>query len=146
MLSHLTGSSGLAAEIRRVFDELERDGRATAGECMPPIDVYELADMIVIVVDLPGVPAATVRALVKDGVLVVAGEKPGAACSAEDHKATARFHLAEREFGRFARAVRLPATFDVARARATLKGGELQIRIPRIEDRRGSAIEIPIGT
>jgi HSP20 family protein len=146
MLSHLPGSSGLAAEIRRVFDELERDGRVPAGECVPPIDVYELSEAIVIVVDLPGVPAAALRALVKEGVLVIAGEKPAAACGAGAHKADARFHLAEREFGRFARAVRLPATFDASHARATLAGGELRIRIPRIDDRRGAAIEIPIGT
>lgn len=129
-----------------MFDELERGGRAAAGDCVPPIDVYELSDAIAIVVDLPGVPAAMVRALVKDGVLVVAGEKPAAACGAGAHKADARFHLAEREFGRFARAIRLPVTFDASRARGTLAGGELRIRIPRIEDRRGGAIEIPIGT
>jgi HSP20 family protein len=146
MLSHLSVSSELAAEIRRVFDELERDGRASAGECVPAVDVYELADAIMIVVDLPGVSADGVRALVKDGVLVVAGEKPAAGCGAGAHKADARFHLAEREFGRFARAVRLPATFDASRARATLAGGELRIRIARIEDRRGAAIEIPIAT
>lgn len=126
-----------------MFDELDFTGSTHAGECVPPVDVYELDDALLLVVDLPGVPADAVRALAKEGMLVVAGDKPPARCAAQ--KDEARFHLAERGFGRFARVVRLPGAFDAARAEATLAGGELRIRVPRIADRRGSAIHIPIS-
>ena len=135
-------SSGLSAAIRRVFDELDRSGAAPAGECVPPLDVYELDDAIVAVIDLPGVPADAVQALVKEDVLVVAGEKPAPTCAAA--KDAARFHLAERGFGRFARAVRLTGPIDAARADATLGGGVLRVRIPRLDDRRGATIRIPV--
>jgi HSP20 family molecular chaperone IbpA len=58
--------------------------------------------------------------------------------------ADAAFHLAERGFGRFARAVRLAGAFDAGRARATLNAGELRVVLPRIDERRGSEIRIPI--
>jgi HSP20 family molecular chaperone IbpA len=40
-------------------------------------------------------------------------------------------------FGRFTRAVKLPGAFDVARADARLRDGELRVILPRIDDRRG---------
>jgi HSP20 family protein len=141
----MVSNPGFAAEIRRVFDELERGGPTAAGECVPPVDVYELENDIVVVLDLPGVPPSGVRALVKEGVLLIAGEKAPTACPVEGRKEDARFHLAERGFGRFVRAVRLPGPVDPSRARATIAGGELHIRIPRIDERRGAAIEIKIA-
>jgi HSP20 family protein len=135
-------SSGLTAAIRRVFDELDRGDAAPPGECVPPLDLYELDDAIVVVVDLPGIGADAVQTLVKDGVLVIAGEKPAPACAAA--KEAARFHLAERAFGRFARAVRLNGPVDAARGDATLEAGVLRVRIPRLEDRRGVAVRIPV--
>jgi HSP20 family protein len=135
-------SSNLSAAIRRVFDEFDRGHAAPAGECVPPLDLYELDDAIVVVIDLPGVPADAVQAMVKEGVLIVAGEKPPPTCAAA--KESARFHLAERAFGRFARAVRLTSPVDATRADATLNAGVLRVRIPRMDDRRGAPIRIPV--
>ena len=57
---------------------------------------------------------------------------------------SAAFHLAERTFGRFARGVRLAGAFDAGRADATLKAGELRVRLPRIEERRGGELRIRV--
>jgi HSP20 family protein len=134
---------GLSAAIRRVFDDLDQGDAAPAGACVPPLDLYELDDALVVVVDLPGVTADALRVLVKDGVLVIAGEKPTPSCAAA--KEEARFHLAEREFGRFVRAVSLPGPFDAGRADATFEAGVLRVRIPRVGDRRGVPIPIHIS-
>ena len=56
----------------------------------------------------------------------------------------AAFHLAERGFGRFIRAVRLAGAFDAGNARASLTAGELRIFLPRIDDRRGREIRIDV--
>jgi HSP20 family protein len=133
--------SDFALEIRRAFEELDRQmGSRSAGEYVPPVDVFDAPDGLTIVVDLPGVPAGSVRALIKNGVVIVIGEKPSAPCASEG----AQFHIAERSFGRFARGVRLHGSFDGARARGTLRSGELRIVVPRLEERRGSEIAIPI--
>jgi HSP20 family molecular chaperone IbpA len=52
----------------------------------------------------------------------------------------------ERDFGRFARAVRVHVAIDAAGASATLRDGELRVRLPKIEDRRGKGIMVPVST
>lgn len=132
----------LRDDVRRMIQlvdaEFVRDG--SAGECSPPLDVVETADAIEIVVDVPGVVADSLTVMFSRNTLVVAGRKRPARCA---HQAAA-FHLAERTFGQFARAVRMSGAYDAGAARATLKAGELRIVLPRIEDRRGAEIRIPI--
>jgi HSP20 family molecular chaperone IbpA len=42
--------------------------------------------------------------------------------------------------------VRLNGAFDVGRADATLRAGELRVTLPRIEERRGRERRIPVRT
>jgi HSP20 family protein len=137
----------LTDEVARLFDDLDRESgasrRVPSGHCTPTLDVQETTDALEVVMDLPGVTAAHVRVMLKNGVLVIAGEKqspyPGG-------RGDTTFHLVERGFGRFARAVRLVGAFDGGRAQAVLQGGELRVILPRIEERRGSEIHVPIAT
>jgi HSP20 family molecular chaperone IbpA len=73
--------------------------------------------------------------------LIVMGRKNPSAC---EHQREAAFHVAERTFGRFARGVRLTSAFDVGRADARLRAGELRVTLPRIEERRGLERRIPV--
>jgi HSP20 family protein len=134
----------IADDLRDLFEELasdlRQDQRAYSGDCEPPLDVLETDQAVEVVVDLPGVPAAAVRVLFRSGVLLVAGEK--APPQAGQSQA---FHLVEREFGRFARAVRLTGAFDVANSQASLRDGELTIVLPKMADRRGRAHRVPIA-
>lgn len=134
----------LADDVRALFDDiaasLTPEQRAVSGECQPPLDVLETDRAVEIVVDLSGVGRAAVRVLFRANVVVVAGEKT--APPAAEGQA---FHLVEREFGRFARAVRLSGAFDVANSRASIEDGELTIVLPKLVDRRGQAHEIRIA-
>lgn len=144
-LSPALAARELTEEIRLLFDELEQAGVVAphAGECRPAVDVLETDDRFEIVVDLPGVPAKAIKVLLKDAVVLVAGEKIPQDAAA---RAGADFHLVERGFGRFARAVRLRGAIDGARARARLTGGELRVVIPKMAERRGQPITVPIDT
>lgn len=114
-------------------------GRHDAPAWVPPMDVIERPDGLEVIVDLAGVHGA-LRVTVKGGVLVIAGDKrPPHSCAAG-----AAFHVAERTFGPFSRAVPLRLAFDARTITATLAHGELRIVIPRIEERRGREIDIPI--
>jgi HSP20 family protein len=110
-----------------------------ATECTPPLDVIDSADRVEIVMDLPGVAAESIRVFVRHATIIILGEKT-AACSNRE----VTFHLAERAFGRFARAVRLAGAFDVSRAEATLHVGELRLVLPRIAERRGKELIVPV--
>ncbi len=133
----------LADDIRQLFDDiartLPRDRRVLSGECHPAVDVRETDDVVEVTVDVAGVPDEAIRILFRSGVLVVAGEKAPSRTGAAQ-----TFHLVEREFGRFARAVRLTGAFNVGTARATLRDGELQVILPKRVDRRGSAHRIAV--
>ena len=138
-----TEVSDLAEDVRQIFEELAAtltsDQRAFSGECHPPLDVLETDDAVEVVMDMCGVAPAAVRVVFRAGVLLIAGEK-----AAPIPKGAKTFHLVEREFGRFARGVRLNGAFDVQHGRASVRDGELTIVLPKLQDRRGRAHRIAI--
>jgi HSP20 family protein len=131
----------LADEVHRVFVELAgaSDAEVLAGECTPPLDVYETDASIEIVVDVPGIVPTAVRVVVKGETLLVAGEK-----APRRGRGESTFHLVERGFGRFVRAVRLGHACDAGKARAVMTGGELRVSIPKLAERRGHVFRIPV--
>ena len=135
----------LADDIRRLFDDLDQTmsgaGGYSSSECTPPLDVFETDRALEVRMDVPGVPPDSLRVVFKHGVLIIAGAK---APTIGTLPLSATFHLVEREFGRFARAVRLNGAVDVAQARAKLARGELRIVVPKMADRRGQEMRIPI--
>jgi HSP20 family protein len=136
----------LGQEVRRLFEELSRRRperrHMVSGECMPLQDVFETERTIEIVLDLPGVTVESCRVLIKSGVVLVVGEKE----RPEPAHGPASFHLVERDFGRFARAVRVHAAVDATKAHARLRDGELRIILPKMQDRRGREILVAIET
>jgi HSP20 family protein len=135
----------LADEVRLLFDDLDRarplDRRLLPGVFSPTLDARESDDAVEIIVDLPGVVLDDIRILIKGSVVIIAGGKmPPNPCE----RAEASFHLVERDFGRFARAVRLTGAFNAALSTATVSGGELHVRIPKIEERRGREIMVQV--
>jgi HSP20 family protein len=94
----------------------------------------ETSGAVEIVMDLVGVAADAVKIVVARNTVLITGDKRPGTC---EHCGQAAFHVAERVFGRFTRAVKLSGAFDVARADARLRDGELRVILPRIDDRRG---------
>lgn len=134
----------MSDELRRLLDTLDTQARASgvASECSPPLDVLESAAGVEIIMDLAGVDRQSLQVVFSKGTLLVAGIKRASVCRHSD----AAFHLAERSFGRFARAARLTGAVDAGQAKATLIAGELRIVFPRLAERRGLQISIPIET
>jgi HSP20 family protein len=135
----------LRADVLRLFDDLSASlpegERGGAGECHPSVDVVESDHAFEVFVDVAGIRPHALRLLFRGDVLLVAGEK------ASSRSGVPRtFHLVEREFGRFARAIRLTAALDVSAARAVVANGELHVVLPKLAERRGRAHAIPILT
>ena len=125
----------LPAELLRLLD-----ATPVAAECTPPLDIIETDAAIEAILDIPGVPQESIEIVFSGNVLLVTGHKLPATCEHRD----AAFHIAERSFGRFARAIGVEGAFEAGRATATLAGGELRIVLPRLAERRGGQIRIPI--
>lgn len=139
-----TESRDLADDIQELFAELaatlKHEHRAFTGECHPPIDVRETDRTVEVVVDVPGIPPQALRVMFRSDVLLVAGEKAPPPATDEQ-----TYHLVEREFGRFARAVRISGAFDIEHATATIEQGALVVVLPKIEERRGRAHRIRVA-
>ena len=104
----------LPAELLRLLDT-----HPAAAECTPPLDIVETDAGIEAVLDVPGGPGSSIEIVLSRNVLLVTGRscRPSATRNAA-------FHIAERSFGRFARAIAVDG-FDAGRATATLANGEL---------------------
>jgi HSP20 family protein len=132
----------IAEDARRLLEELDREVAGAAhlsAECRPALDIMETTDATEVVVDVPGLKPESIRVAVRANTVMIVGAKlvPPA-------PANARFHLAERTYGRFARAVRIAGAFDANRAKAVVENGLLRIVLPRIEDRRGRLVTIKV--
>lgn len=142
MNSPVDGTLELADDARQLFNELDRDLpdlAAMTAECRPPIDVLEHAKTIDLIVDIPGVRPEALRIVIRRQTVLIVGAKGATPADRQS-----RFHVAERSYGRFARAVRLTAAFDATRASATTSGGQLRIVLPRMDDRRGQVFRVPV--
>ena len=70
----------------------------------PPVDVLETEDAVLVLVALPGVDPEQVQLVIRNGVLLIAGERV-----LPRELRTAVIHRIELPQGRFERQVRLPA-------------------------------------
>ena len=133
----------LSDDVRELFEDLAAnlpdEQRAYSGECHPTLDVLETDEAVEVVVDVSGISSDALRVLFRAGVLLIAGEKAPPR-TAEDQT----FQLVEREFGRFARAVRLNGAFNIPHARASVDDGELTIVLPKLIERRDQSHRIPV--
>jgi HSP20 family protein len=133
----------LQREVNQLFERLAEAERAErpieAGGWQPSADVYECAGNLVVVVEAPGLSSESLRIGCRDQSLVVSGERrerrPGG---------SAAFLCMERPQGRFRRVIPLDIAVDLREARATLQNGLLTISLPRVKDRRGREVVIPI--
>ncbi len=135
-------SADLADDIHGLFADIDRqtaDAIRVRGECVPALDVVETPTAIEVIVDVPGVAPGAIRVLMRRSALVVVGAK----VLATSERAT-RLHLAERNYGRFARVVRIDSAVDARHAHARLHQGQLRVVLPRLSDGRGVAIPIAV--
>ncbi len=131
----------IQSEINRLFDNLLdlEDQPGGAGSWMPNADILETEDTLVLKVELPGVAPDKLSLSVHGGNVILRGEK--ARPSAEG---AVEFHTAERQFGRFKRVIQLGVPVNTRLATAELSNGLLEVRFPKVPNRRGEEVPIEI--
>ncbi len=92
----------------------------------PRMDVTSNDEAYTVKAELPGVDADAVRVEVRDGALILHGEK-----KQEHTEEKENYYLSERSFGSFERVLRLPDDADVEAISAAHKDGVLTVAIPR---------------
>jgi len=90
---------------------------------VPLADIEETDDAWVIEAELPGVDEKDVSVTFANGVLTIKGEKK----HEKEEKKAENYYLAERSFGSFERAIRLPDSVDDAKVEAKFDKGVLKV-------------------
>ncbi|HEY5460397.1 MAG TPA: Hsp20/alpha crystallin family protein [Deferrimonas sp.] len=104
-----------------------------------PSDVVEVDDAVRVVLEIPGVPAASVQVRVLGNRIEVTGEK------APDFPAgETSFLCLERIFGKFQRAFEVRGSVNLGGVSARMANGILVITIPKVGERRGRERMIPV--
>ncbi|MGE5126303.1 MAG: Hsp20/alpha crystallin family protein [Betaproteobacteria bacterium] len=132
----------LQQEVGELFRRLalaERVEPPPGGEWCPPVDVFESGQRLLVVVEVPGLAAESLRVAFRDRGLVVSGER-----HAHKDAGAVSFLCLERPTGRFERTIPLEGPLDVRHARATLGRGLLTVTVPRLRERRGQETEVEI--
>jgi HSP20 family protein len=135
----------LQGDVNRLFDSFfgRREGAAggyASRRWIPPTDLVETEDHLVLRADLPGMEREDVEIEVKDGVLTVSGER-----KAQHEEKREGFHRVERSFGRFSRALELPKGVEPDSIDASFERGVLEVRMPKPAERKPTRIEIRSG-
>jgi HSP20 family protein len=130
----------LLAELDAMAADMDRflGRRAATGGArgwLPPVDVWETDDDVVIEIDVPGVPAESLVAEVVNGQLVVTGER-------QPTQGSVRRYRSERWQGRFVRSFTVPSAIDPDSIQADCQDGVLLLRLRKPETVKPRRIDI----
>jgi HSP20 family protein len=110
---------------------------ATYGAWVPPVDIFQDKDNLVLRAEVPGVDKDAIDVRVENGLLTLAGER-----KTETDLDDANAFRRERIFGRFARSFTLPTSVDAARITAKYRDGVLEIVLPKAEAAKPKRVEV----
>ena len=131
----------MAQEVRTVGQQvpqtIERDQRAAPRPVfLPPADIYETRDNIVVLAEMPGVAPDGVDITLERRVLTIRGRS-----ATSDHSGYQRVYN-EYADGDYERVFTLSENIDRDRIEATLKDGVLNLVLPKAESARARKIEL----
>ena len=136
-------------EARKEFDQLFHrvfghhlvtNGEGSAAVWSPRVDVSENDKGFVVKADLPGVDPKDVDISIRDGVLMVKGEK-----KTEKEEKKENFHRIERFQGSFYREIPMPSGVDENNITATNAKGVITITIPKKPEAQPKKITLKSG-
>ncbi|HEU5360965.1 MAG TPA: Hsp20/alpha crystallin family protein [Candidatus Deferrimicrobiaceae bacterium] len=107
---------------------------------LPPADVNENAEGLIIRLEIPGVQGSEVAVFVQGNTIEVVGEKMRDLGGVE-----VSFLCIERTFGKFRRTFEVTGCVNMGAVKAELKKGVLGLTIPRCDERRGKRRRIPVS-
>jgi HSP20 family protein len=128
--------------INRAFGNYGRGERQeeNLGAWVPPVDIAEEKDRILITAELPGFQEDQISIQTENGMLTLTGER-----KFEKESGERNYHRVERSYGQFVRSFSLPNNVDREKIHATFSNGLLQIELPKREDAKPRQIRVTAG-
>lgn len=120
--------------LDKFFDEPTRMGSSVFH---PSVGIRETDKELIIEADLPGVREEDVDVEIENDKVILKGErKHQSETKREDY-----YHL-ESSYGSFSRMISLPSYVDASKGEAEFKGGVLEIKIPKVEEKKSKKLKI----
>ena len=143
----ITRYSNPFAELQSFQDQIGRlldssvgrneDASLARGNWIPPVDVAEEGDSIILKAELPGMKEEDIEIEFENGLLTLKGER-----SFESEKSERNYHRIERSYGKFVRSFNLPRSVDAEAIAANYENGVLEVTIPKREEAKPRQIRI----
>ena len=125
--------------LARLFDESPLSTGTNGGTWVPPVNVEETKDELVLTAELPGMSQENISIEMENNVLTISGEKSEERTEGDEER---RYHLWERRYGTFQRSFTLPRTVKGDDIRATFDKGVLRMHMPKVAEAKTRKIAI----
>jgi HSP20 family protein len=114
-----------------------RDEEMSLGAWLPPVDIAEEKDRILLTAELPGFKEDQIQIQMEGGVLTLRGER-----KFEEENEDRNYHRVERSYGQFVRSFTLPNNVDRENINASFHNGLLEVALPKREEAKPRQIRI----
>ena len=105
----------------------------------PPMEVYDKGEEFVARAELPGINKEDIDISVTGDTLTVSGER-----KAEEEVKEKDYYRCELCYGKFSRALTLPAAVETENINAIYKDGVLEIKLPKSKEAKPKKIDISV--
>jgi HSP20 family protein len=125
------------ATLFQNFAEPTGKDQLTAGNFVPPVDVYEDEHNLALKLEVPGVEEKDLNVSVENSTLTIQGER-----KFEKEEKEENFHRIERRYGSFLRTFKLPNTVDAEKVDANYEKGILKITLAKRAEAKPRQIKV----
>jgi HSP20 family protein len=133
--------AALQNRVNSLFRDFnEGENSLTTASFVPPVDIYEDAQKVVLKIEVPGMEEKDLDVRVENSTLTVKGER-----KFEKDEKEENFHRIERRYGSFYRAFTLPTTVDPESVQASYNTGVLKLELKKKAEAQPKQIKINVN-
>lgn len=123
--------------FNETFSRVFGDEGIASKAWLPPVDIIENDNNLVLKAELPGINPNDIEIRVEDNTLHMKGERKFEKDVKEEN-----LHRVERSYGSFSRTFALPSSIDADKVQAEYKDGVLTLAMPKREEAKPKTIKI----
>ena len=123
--------------FNETFSQVFGDEGTASKTWLPPVDIIEQENSLVLKAELPGIDPNDIEIRVEDNTLHMKGERKFEKDIKEEN-----LHRVERSYGAFSRTFALPSSIDADKVQAEYKDGILTLTMPKREEAKPKTIKI----
>jgi HSP20 family protein len=117
--------------LENIFDEMRPTRFAAEKVWKPPVDIYETAEEVIVLVEVAGMNKKDISVTLDNDILKISGVRPDYSPAAKN-----KIHQMEIDYGKFERMMKIAIPIDTENTSAYYKEGFLKITIPKTKQKQ----------